>query len=308
MSVFRIHIRPDGGAGDPRLSFEYCLEHGVLGMGWGLPQAEPDLNWDEYYAAAVAHYGHADLDNVRRLHDKVRQHHLIWTRDTAGIYYLARVMGPWQYVGSDQAIEADIINVVPCQIHRLQVDEVPGKVVACFRPPRTIQAIRDKTIVAYSRLLWNLYAGIQHYPPEEQPIRDIFALLDDKTTEDAVAIFLQSNGWLLVPGSRQANNMGYEYILIHRDKGQRAVVQVKTGHTELNLDHWAMFAAHLNDVADANTRVFLFQSYGNYTGEQHPSVQCIDPDELRQFLFANRSLLPRSISHWIDFVRAQDDP
>ena len=306
MGVFRIHIRPDGGAGDPRLSFEYCLQHDVLGMGWSLPQAEPDLNWGEYHEAAVADYGHANLANVRYLHDNVQEDHLIWTRDTEGIYYLARVVGPWQYVANDQAIEADIVNVVPCQIHRLQVDEVPGKVVACFRPPKTIQAIRDNTIGAYSRLLWNLYAGIQHYPPEEQPIRDIFALLDAKATEDAVAIFLQLNGWLLVPGSRQANNMGYEYILIHRDTGQRAVVQVKTGHTALNQDDWAMIAARLNEGPNANTKVILFQSYGNYTGDNHPLVECVDPHELRKFLIANRSLLPGSISHWIDFLRAQD--
>ncbi len=308
MSVFRIHIRPSGGVGDPRISFEYCLQHGVLGMGWGLPEAEPALNWDEYYEAAVAHYGRADLANVRYLHDDVQTDDLIWTRDTAGIYYLARVVDTWRYVANDQAVEADIVNVVSCQIHRLQVDEVPGKVVACFRPPRTIQAIRDNTIAAYSRLLWNLYADIQHYPPEEQPIGDIFALLDDKATEDAVAIFLQLNGWLLVPGSRQANNMGYEYIFIHRDTGQRAVVQVKTGHSALNRDHWATFAAQLNEGVDTNTRVFLFQSYGNYTGEQHPSVQCIDPDELRDFLICQNVPLPRSISHWVDFVRAQVDP
>ena len=310
MSVFRIHIRPSGGAGDPGISFEYCLQHGVLGMGWGLPQAAPALNWDEYYEAAVAHYGHADLASVRYLHDNVQQDHLIWTRDTAGIYYLARVVDvdPWQYVANDQAVEADIVNVVRCQIHRLQVDEVPGKVVACFRPPRTIQAIRDNTIAAYSRLLWNLYTGNQHYPPEEQPIQDVFALLDDKATEDAVAIFLQLNEWLLVPGSRHANNMGYEYVLIHRGTGQRAVVQVKTGHTTLNRDQWAMFAAYLNEGPDANTRVFIFQSYGNYTGEEHPTVECIDPDALRKFLMANRRLLPRSISHWIDLMHPQDDP
>lgn len=65
MSVFRIHIRPDGVAGDPRISFEYCLQHGVLGMEWGHPQAEYALYWDEYYEPAVAHYGHADLADRR---------------------------------------------------------------------------------------------------------------------------------------------------------------------------------------------------------------------------------------------------
>ena len=308
MSVFRIHIRPSGGAGDPNISFEYCLRHGVLGMGWGVPAAEPALNWDEYHEAAEAQYGLADLANVLYLHDNVDENDLLWTRDTAGIYYLARVVSPWEYFANEEAIEADIVNIVRCEIHRLQVDEVPGKVVACFRPPKTIQAIADNTVAAYSRLLWNRYASMQHYPPEEQAVPDIFAFLDDKAAEDAVAIFLQMNGWLLVPASRQANNMSYEYHLIDKKRLQRAVVQVKTGHEELNRDHWARFAAHLNEGADADTRVFLFQTYGNYTGAQYPCVECIDPDELRTFLFTHRSLLPRSIVHWIDFVQAQIDP
>jgi len=46
------------------------------------------------------------------------------------------------------------VNVVRCEILPLvNVDDAIGKVVACFRPRRVIQSIRDETAVAYSQML-----------------------------------------------------------------------------------------------------------------------------------------------------------
>jgi hypothetical protein len=65
--------------------------------GWavGLP---PDQRptWDEYEALAkVEHHGkngeQADLVRVRFLHSRMHARDLIWTRDTRGKYYLAKV-------------------------------------------------------------------------------------------------------------------------------------------------------------------------------------------------------------------------
>ena len=303
MGVYRIHIRPDGGAGDPTISFDYCLRHRVLGMGWGVPEPEgPTLTWDQYIEAAENHYGNGGVSNVRYMSENVQEDDLLWTRDTVGAYYLARVESHWEYLATEESLKADIVNFVRCQeIHRLEVDEVPGKVVACFRPPRTIQAMRDPTVAAYSRLLWNLRSDAGHYPLDDGDIADIYAFLDDKSTEDAVAIYLQTKGWLIIPGSRKADTMSYEYILIHKDTKKRAVVQVKTGNSQLDRDKWSDIASHLRG-SHGDVRAILFQSYGEYTGSEHSNVDCINPDELRNFIFRNRDLLPRSIAHWRDFV------
>ena len=299
MTVFRIHIRPYGGAGDPRRSFEYCRNHGILGMGWAVEKmGRSCLSWDEYIAAAENEYGYSDVSNVRYLKREVEVNDLIWTRDRDGRYYLGRVVSPWEYFANEESLQADIVNFCRCELFPLDVDEVPGKVVACFRPPKVIQAIRDPTMGIYSQLLWNrLSSNEEPYALESQATSDIYAFLDDKATEDVVAIYLQMRGWLLVPESRQADTMGYEYVLINRETFERAVVQVKTGHTSLNRDDWSDFG---------NETVFLFQSYGNYTGSEHRKVECIDPDELRSFIFSNRELLPRSIKHWVDFLRPPD--
>ena len=294
MAVYRIHIRPRGGANNPAISFQYCLEHNVLGMGWAVP-GPVHLTWNQYVAAATNHYGPGGFQGPCYMHDNIQVNDLIWTRDTMGCYYLGRVVGPWEYLATAEARQADIVNICHCELDDdpVAADDVPGRVVASFRAPRTIQAIRSETVAIYSQLLWNDISGNQQYAVNLQGM-DIYDLLDDQETENAVAIYLQMHGWLYLPASRQPDTMGYEYILINREEPfERAVVQVKTGNTtQLNRD----------DFADFTETVFLFQSYGNYVGAQYPHVECIDPEDLREFLFNNRDILPQSIRRWVDYL------
>ena len=291
MAVYRIHIRPRGGANDQEMSFQYCLAQGVLGMGWAVAGG-PHLTWDEYIAAAEQIPEYKNVLSVRYLHREVKKNELIWTRDTKGCYYLGRVTDPWEYLATPEAREADIVNICHCELVPVGADAVPGKVVASFRPGRTIQAIGNGMVDIYSQLLWNEISGNQQYDPQFPANPDIYTFLDDIETENAVAIYMQMNGWLYLPASRQPDMMGYEYILIHRNTFEKAVVQVKTGNTWLNRDDFAGFAE----------TVFLFQSYGNYVGAQYPHVECIDPEDLREFLFNNRDILPQSIRRWVNYV------
>ena len=87
--------------------------------------------------------------------------------------------------------------------------------------------------------------------------------------------------------------MGYEYILINRKTFEIAVVQVKTGDTPLDRGYQSKIKTE---------KIFLFQSYGKYTGSDYDQVECIDPDVLRTFLFNNRRLLPQSIKRWVDYM------
>lgn len=296
MTVFRIHIRPHGGDNDPKKSFKYCLKEGVLGMGWAVVDGA-ELDWGDYIAAAEQMYEYEELHRVRYLHREVKENDLIWTRDTMGRYYLGRVISPWEYLATAEALRADIVNICRCELFSVDADAVPGKVVASFRRGRTIQAIHEQTVAIYSQRLWNRRSNTNQYTqpffpslfPEDP---DIYTFLDDIETENAVAIYLQMRGWLYLPASRQPDTMGYEYILIKRNTFEKAVVQVKTGDTELNRDDFSSF----------RERVFLFQSYGKYTGSQHPHVECIDPNVLHTFLFNNRDILPQSITRWVDYL------
>lgn len=297
MSTFRLHIRPGGGLGSSEVSFAYCLAQQVLGVGWPTYLDTACDSWEEYEQEASKH--HDDLSRVRYLRNEVKKDDLIWTRDAYGEYYLARVVSEWEYLTSDAALDADIVNVVRCEILKVQgIDSVPGKIVACFRPARTIQRISDENMDLFSRLLWNELSGKEHFSISECLDGNIFPFLGSEETEDLIFIFLQTLGWIVIPNSRKGDTMSFEFYLIHRDSFERAIVQIKTGHSSLNTDDWA----------GRSERVFLFQSNGLYFGSVNPRVECIPPVVLQRFMTQNRGLLPTATVRWMDRVGLAPTP
>lgn len=286
MDVFRLHVRPQGGAADAVRSFEYCKREQVLGVGWavGLPSHNRPT-WDEYVQRAGRIHG--SVSGARYLHDNVHEGDLIWTRDTQGRYYLARVTGGWEYRETNEAERADIVNVVPCRIVDAGLSaDVPGKIQACFRPNRTIQRIIDPTAVRFSVERWNQITGEGDEPSRSG---DLFALIDDQATEDLVLMYLQINGWILIPNSRAKDTAAYEYVLVNRVSRERAVVQVKSGRTPLMPMEWT----------GRSERVFLFQSQGVYVGSPAPGVTTIAPSAIREFAVAHSDFLPATVTCWL---------
>ena len=291
MTVFRLHIRPGGGLANSELSFAYCLQEQVLGVGWQTESDKVVSTWEEYETEASKE--HDDLSRVRYLKNYVKKDDIIWTRCTSGHYYVAKVTSEWEYFTNDRAKDADIVNVVRCEILKVPaIDAVPGKVVACFRGQRTIQEIWGEPMQQYSQFLWNTLSGTSFYPLAEDVGGSVFPFLGSDATEDVIFIYLQTKGWLVVPNSRKADTMSFEFYLIHRETRERAIVQIKTGNTSLNTDEWK----------DRTERVFLFQSNGLYFGGSHPSVVCIPPAEIEVFMDKNRDLLPASTLYWMNHV------
>lgn len=305
MSVFRLHIRPKGGRGDIRFSFEYCLRSGVLGVGWPVESAVMPVTWERYLELAAQKYGSGEISRVQYFHDNLKPGDLIWTRSPEGKYFLARADAQnasaapdrlaWQYLGTTDGLQADIVNIVRCRILAVpELDRVPGKVIACFRPSRTIQAIADTTAVLYTQLLWNRLASTQDFDTAGLRNWDIFTLLDDEAAEDLVFIYLQTCGWIILPNSRKSDTMRYEFLGIHRESGQRAIVQVKTGATPLSTSGWTTFQEH----------VYLFQTKGIYVGVPDVNVSVLQPAEMKTFIKENLDIMPRSIQEWITFCRS----
>lgn len=296
MTVFRIHIRPRGGLADHPLSFDYCLKEKILGVGWQIETQNNSVTWKEYETEALKIYGSSKLSRVRYLKNNVKKDDLIWTRDTKGHYYLAKVNTEWEYYANNEAKNADIVNVVRCDIFEVpSVDDVPGKVVACFRPSRTVQSIRNKTTSDYSKYLWNKLSQSNDYPLPKGKFKDVFSFLDSEETEDVIFIYLQEQGWIVIPNSRKADTMRFEFYLINRETKEKSIVQVKTGRTSLTPEHWAAW----------KEKVFLFQSNGIYNGNFGGAVICIKPDDIKKFMYDNRDLMPSNIVHWMDVAETE---
>jgi len=293
MNVYRIHIRPGGTAGH-QTTFQYCLKNNVLGLGWRIPGKSVirTKDWNEYYRKASKIYD--KLNTCQYIQKWVADGDLVWTRDPAGQYYLAYVTSGWEYWTSQESVDQDIdiANVFRCDIRKVEaLDAVPGKIIACFRAPRAIQATYDPAAVAYSKYLWNELSGKQIYEVSKDEYSDIFMLLDDEETEDVVFMYLQTKDWYVVPNSRKADTMSFEYYLIHRTSHERAYVQVKTQGATLNTSKYSNY----------KDKVFLFQSK-DHTEDDFENVTWISKKEILDFMESNKGLLPEAIQNKLDLL------
>lgn len=292
MYVFRIHIRPQGGSADMRTTFDYCKREGVLGVGWRTSSDQNTKNWDVYYQEASKE--HDNLQGCKYIHKWVSPGDLVWTRDPSGHYYLARVLSGWEYWTTEESrrLDIDIANIFRCEIKSVLIDEVPGKIIACFRATRTIQEIADEKAQEYSRHLWNVMSGQEIYQIDNAKFSDVFMMLDAEETEDLVFLYLQSKGWYVVPHSRKGDTMTFEYLCVNPVNGQVAGTQVKTGNTPLNRDDYIQFPY----------KVFLFQANDIYSGSGADNIETIPRQELAEFLDKAIQWLPRSFRRKSEMV------
>jgi len=292
MSVFRIHIRPSGGSADLQTTFDYCLHHGILGVGWRIASNRSTKDWDEYYAQASQ-----ELDKLQvcsYIKKYVRSGDLVWTRDPSGQYFLARVLSGWEYwiTQQSQQLDIDIANIFRCELKHVRIDDVPGKIVADFRGRRAIQAVTNTQAREYSKHLWNILSGRPVYSIDKARYCDIFMLLDDQETEDLVFLYLQSQGWYVLPNSRKRDTMSFEFVCVNPINGEIAGSQVKTGEAAINMQ----------DYAHLDCKTFLFQPNGRYVGAEAENVESIPRDKLLEFLQKSRSWLPGALRHKMEIA------
>ena len=278
-------------------TFQYCLDNGLLGVGWRLyppSKLRRTKNWDEYYRKACRIYD--DLRICEYIYRWIQKGDLVWTRDPDGQYYLARVKSGWEYWTTRKGIDddIDIANIFRCDFQRANLDEVPGKIVSCFRPSRTIQGISDGRAVGYSQHLWNTLSNSQDYDVEQSEYSDIFIMLDDEETEDLLFLYLQSKKWYVIPNSRKGDTMKFEFLVTNSRTGEKAITQVKTGDTAINID----------DFTHLPYKVFLFQSNEYYEGTASDNVVCVSRRELQKFLQKRIDLFPSSFLRKLEMVRS----
>ena len=91
--VWRIHLLMDDPAID---AHAFCLQKGILGIGWAVESDLKNLSWNEYEKLAVSKYqkgmkGWRAAANA--INNRMKIDDLCWSRSKHGIYYLGRVTG-----------------------------------------------------------------------------------------------------------------------------------------------------------------------------------------------------------------------
>jgi hypothetical protein len=187
---------------------------------------------------------------------------------------------------------ADIVNVRPAEIVEVGPEiDVPGKVISCFAPSRTLQRIRNDDALAASKLIWNKLSLLQYSecPAAEH---DLFNLISPHDCEDLIYVYLQTKGWLVYPTKRSHDTLAYEFVLRHRKDYRTAVVQVKTGHATIDLNRLPK--------SKSVQVVFAFQPNERFKGS-NSKVTVVSRAEIMRFVKNNQRLLPLSVSVWLSF-------
>jgi hypothetical protein len=292
--VWRLNIKTAAKESvDPRM---FCIEKGVLGVGWQVDYDKTPVSWKTYYKLAMAeYYDIEDRDNgwwpaVNAVKNRMSVDDLCWTRTWQGVYYLGRITSEWRYETGKEHEDADVVNVRDCDWKQVgSVESVPGKVVNSFIPPRTAQRIKSRAVTAFSQHMYNSLSQDFKYPMPAQS-RDLFSLISSEDCEDVIGLYLQALGYSIIPSSCKSDTLAYEYVLKHRKTGRQAVVQAKNGNVPLDAEEYADFPGE----------VYLFTSRGKYLGSPPDNVHCIERRTLEDFIKNNHQVLPKRIQAWID--------
>jgi hypothetical protein len=282
----------------------HCLRSGLIGIGWGLddlPDRTPtDVVLDAIEQKAEEGWGGRAARIVRRFAIEAEIGDFVWTRDTRGRYLLCRLTGPHRYDMTEAASAVDVHQVRDADWARTPLNDldVPGGVIRCFiGVGESFSRIHDLGARRLTFYLWEKLHGRPLPKLGVTPEEILTSYLDPYDVEDLIYVWLQiARGYLALPRARQRDMPAYEYTMIHRENGRRAIAQVKTGSTPVDLS--ALAAA----VVDRETDTYAYATSGSYHGDSSLVTEVIATAELLSFVQEHEPLLPPRVRTWFQLA------
>jgi len=303
MGIYKMSITlrgaPKGGE-----ALEWCLEKGLLGMGYGVGEPQPK-NVDEAYERAKEQYGKnkRDFGRLETFITRLSSEDYVWLYSSDGkAYYCCKVTGKPDYKTDKDAEEHGICFCRPAEWRYVPEEFVPGCVKRAVRGKLQlikkaenltdhIKDLFDKAEELADRTNeWASPSEVAEYLGKEQGSREFFNLVDSDELEDIVCIRLQCEGWRILKSSCYKSNPHFECLLQRQENGrtQIAGLQVKAGES-----------IHLPDFEGLaqRYRVYLF-STGDppYVGAtENPNIVRMQQEEVLDFATMHPEEFPRSV-------------
>jgi hypothetical protein len=305
MKVWRIIIKPDSKKDVDATKF--CIDSEIIGIGWGVYSVPATR--EEYFEAAkkIPAYKKSKSwkEATTTFLNRMNPGDLVWTRDKASRYYLGRIKdensgGDWKYCNEQRNKDADVLNIRGCKWYEIgEQDAVPGAVLNLKRG--TIKQVSDETAIFYSMLRFNEFSKDkgQKIKLEKIEYLDIFSLLSDRDLEDVIGLYLQTENNLLVyPSTCKIDTKLTEFIMVSREQGQKAFLQVKSGSASIDLN---------TDVyKEIDDPFYFFCVSQKYLGIKKNNFNLLQKENIRQFIFANKMIMPDIIKYWMHFIESQE--
>jgi len=144
--------------------------------------------------------------------------------------------------------------------------------------------------------IYDELTGKQPEPLELSQAEVVRELLHPVDVEDLVCTFLQvTRNYMVLPASHRSDTPAYEQVFISRGDGHRAIVQVKTGDTAVDLEL-------LREAAGDDARAFAYSTTNKYAGPPGP-VHIIGEHELLAFAREQPQFLPPRVRRMFAYSR-----
>lgn len=153
--IFTMKINPDGDN-----SFDFCLQKGLIGVGWKLANGTP-VTLDDYERLRKDNpkfENESSLSRALNIFKELKGGGLIWTISPSKEYYLCKTDGTYSYHGDEpDHMEADIINCLDCIFYKIGPSTiVPTEVVNKIKLPVATHTIDDELAVTSTIEIYNI--------------------------------------------------------------------------------------------------------------------------------------------------------
>lgn len=297
--VARLHLKTNTDFRQEMVDF--CLNNSeqYVGIGWSrLSEGVKSNDFQEYYNRIKQESGKANP--AINIFQNAKVDDLFWTRDLNGIYWICRVKSRAEVI-CDKLM--DIGSLIPVEAYNFGM-QVPGQIKASFNRVNggTAGYIRDKIIIEYSKLIFNLLSKSNYYKviPSKGAVLDN---LPDFDLEELVISYLQikENYYVLSNSiAKKSTTIKIECEMISRDinNPRKAVVQVK-GKKAKELD-----ALDFKQYVDEGYLVYLYAPRV-INLDKIENVVRIGDNDLLDFYEKYKLILPASITQWEDLFTSE---
>ena len=266
----------------------FAITQGVVGAGWCLYGANeitdgcPSLN--TYLDAATIVYpdDNSLSDAARRIGGEIAVNDFGWMYDTAtGDYWCCQISGEFVYREGGEFSLYDLHILRPCRWAKVgPADAVPGAIRRAFAGPfgtvsRLVTA--EVAIIEAAELALGLRIATSS--------QSLFDVASPDDLEDIAALFLQENGWAILPSTAKASMANYEFVMV-APNGRRAGIQVKSGN---------VYHLDLSVSQDFDTFFVLMANDRATVSGQSDKVVHLKRAEIEMFAAQHWEMLPRRL-------------
>jgi hypothetical protein len=276
--------------------YDIAIPNNVIGTGWQLDEKAsvcPDT-WDSFRSLAEKIWGKRGRwrIDVGALENSLAINDLVWiyNKEDSG-YYLGRITSGWRYTTLEPFHSRRLNNVRDCEWVKIPRD-VPG---AVQHSRATIKELRELSV--HSATLFDQYTpGEFKYGMMCEAVGSLWNYLGPEEVEDAVAFYLQSKlGYSIVPSTCKHSTPDVEFQMIHRETGEQAALQVKSGKAKID-------CARLSNLG---MKVYAFSISDSDYSKASSKVIRLSPSDVEAFLRVSIATLPAVLKHWVQHTIAK---